>query len=113
MPSAPSVRDWSVAPKSATACAVFAPLFDQAVERWRCPMTALRHSDWLIDRRHWVDRVDKLFNLKPARLIGDTAFVGVRWPGSEHFTDIEIRRDNIIFTVRRPNGQVVRRVTVI
>lgn len=48
-----------------------------------------------------------------ARLIGDKAFVGVRWPGSEHFTDIEIRRDNIIFTVRRSNGQVVRRVTVI
>ncbi len=51
---------------------------------------------------------DSFADLRP-----DRAFVKVRWPESEHFTDVEVRRDNIIFTVRGPQGQIVAQRTVV
>lgn len=43
----------------------------------------------------------------------DKAFVKVRWPDTTHFTDVEVRRDNIILTVRGPQGQEIRRVSLV
>jgi len=48
------------------------------------------------------------------RLLPDKAFLGVRWPGPDKVpaVEIELRRDNVLLTMRNPQGQITRQRTL-
>lgn len=57
------------------------------------------------------EEAEMFFDRAFAKLLADKARVGVKWP-SGFSTDIEVTENNVVFTIRDPQGQIVRQRTI-